>query len=120
MPYIPFSDEQKERANSIDLEEFLVRQGEELLRAGREMRLASDHSITVRGNRWYDHAEEKGGLAVDFVQMFYGLSFPEAMSVLLNGEDGQAYRPARPHEEKPPKMFLISNNKEDTLIVLLT
>lgn len=38
--YIHFTDEQKERANSVDLEEFLRQRGEKLLRAGRESRLA--------------------------------------------------------------------------------
>ena len=53
--YIHFTDEQKERANSVDLEEFLRQRGEKLLRAGRESRLARVHHITVRGNEWYDH-----------------------------------------------------------------
>ena len=53
--YIHFTDEQKERANSVDLEEFLRQRGEKLLRAGRESRLARIHHITVRGNEWYDH-----------------------------------------------------------------
>lgn len=59
---------------------------EKLLRSGREKRLASDHSITVRGNRWYDHATEKGGCAIDFVRMFYNQSFPDAVTMLLGGE----------------------------------
>lgn len=54
--YVYFTDDQKQRANAVDLEDFLVRQGERLLRSGREKRLDSDHSITVRGNEWYDHA----------------------------------------------------------------
>ena len=58
--FVYFTEEQKQRANAVDLEDFLSRQGEKLLRSGREKRLASDHSITVRGNRWYDHATEKG------------------------------------------------------------
>lgn len=89
--YVYFTEEQKQRANSVDLEDFLFRRGEKLLRAGREKRLFSDHSITVRGNRWYDHDAEKGGCAIDFVQMFYGQSFPDAVTTLLNGEQGQAY-----------------------------
>ncbi|MDD3995643.1 MAG: hypothetical protein PHC42_02970, partial [Bacilli bacterium] len=64
--YIHFTEEQKQRANSVDLVEFLQKQGEKLLPSGREKRLASDHSITVRGNEWYDHALEQGGLAIDF------------------------------------------------------
>ena len=31
MPYIPFTEEQKLRANSVDLVEFLRRQGEKLI-----------------------------------------------------------------------------------------
>ena len=42
--YVYFTDDQKQRANAVDLEDFLVRQGERLLRSGREKRLDSDHS----------------------------------------------------------------------------
>lgn len=73
--FIYFTEEQKRRANEVNLESFLLRQGERLLKSGREKRLASDHSITVRGNQWYDHAIEKGGGAIDFVKMFYGKDF---------------------------------------------
>ena len=55
--YIHFTEEQKQRAAAVDLEEFLRCRGEKLLSSGREKRLASDHSVTVRGNEWYDHAE---------------------------------------------------------------
>ena len=39
--YIPFTTEQKERAASVDLEEFLRRRGEKLITSGRDKRLAS-------------------------------------------------------------------------------
>lgn len=111
--YVYFTDEQKQRANAVDLEDFLVRQGEKLLRSGREKRLASDHSITVRGNEWYDHASEKGGLAIDFVQMFYGRSFPDAVTMLLNGEQGQEYRPSEQRRPEPPKAFALPEANKD-------
>ena len=111
--YVYFTEEQKQRANRVDLEDFLSRQGERLLRSGREKRLASDHSITVRGNRWYDHAAEKGGYAIDFVQMYYGQSFPDAVSMLLGGEQGQAYRESRKQELEPQKVFLLPEAHTD-------
>ena len=86
--YIHFTEEQKLRAGSVDLEEFLRLRGEKLLASGREKRLSSDHSITVRGNEWYDHAAERGGGPVSFVQTYYGLSYPEAVSLLLGSEAG--------------------------------
>ena len=91
MPYIHFTEDQKLRANSVDLVEFLRRQGEKLISSGQDKRLTSDHSITVHGNEWYDHAAERGGHAISFVQNFYGLTYPEAVTRLLNGEQGEVY-----------------------------
>lgn len=106
MPYIHFTEEQKLRASSVDLAEFLRRQGEKLIPSGREKRLASDHSITVRGNEWYVHAAEQGGGPISFVQNFYGLSYPEAVTRLLDGEQGQVYEPAQKQKEEPKKEFV--------------
>lgn len=113
MGYVYFTDEQKARANAVDLEDFLHRQGEKLLRSGREKRLASDHSITVRSNQWYDHACEKGGCTIDFVKMFYGKSFPDAVTMLLDGEQGQAYRESEPKKPEPPKPFVLPEAHSD-------
>ena len=104
--YIHFTEEQKQRAAAVDLEEFLRCRGEKLITSGREKRLASDHSVTVRGNEWYDHAEERGGHAVSFVQRFYGLSYPDAVTMLLGGEMGTTYPSAKERVEEPPKPFV--------------
>lgn len=108
MPYIPFSTEQKELAASIDLEAFLLSRGEKLIPSGREKRLSSDHSITIRGSEWYDHAQEKGGNAISFVQRHYNLSFPEAMQMLLGGSFQLAE--AREPEAKP---FILPEKHSD-------
>lgn len=111
--YIHFTEEQKQRANSVDLVEFLQRQGEKLLPSGREKRLASDHSITVRGNKWYDHALEQGGLAIDFVQNFYGLSFPEAVTKLIGDEQGEVYCKAKERKKTEQKNFELPPKNSD-------
>ena len=80
LTYIHFTDEQKHRSR-----------GERLISSGRDKRLASDHSVTIRGNEWYDHAEEKGGTAVSFIQRHYGVGYAEAVSTLLGDELGVAY-----------------------------
>ena len=103
--YIHFTEEQKQQAASVDLERFLQTRGEKLISSGREKRLASDHSITVRGNEWYDHAEERGGHAVSFVQKFYRMSYPEAVSTLLGGHGGTAFPMASEKEQTEPKAF---------------
>lgn len=107
MPYIHFTEEQKLRASEVDLELFLRSQGETLIRSGPEYRLASDHSITVQGNEWYDHAAEQGGGPISFVRNFYNLSYPEAVTLLLGGEQGVTYERAKKHEASPKKEFAL-------------
>ena len=110
--YIPFTTEQKERAASVDLEEFLRRRGEKLITSGRDKRLASDHSITIRGCEWFDHATEQGGRAISFVKQFYGLSYPDAMSLLLGDDLGGSYPAAREKEPEPAKPFTLPAQSE--------
>ena len=59
--------------------------------------MASDHSVTINGSEWYDHAAERGGNAISFVQQYYNMSFPEAMQALLGGD----FRPADVPKREP-------------------
>lgn len=106
MPYIHFTEEQKLRASSVDLVDFLRRQGEKLTRSGPEYRMASDHSITVRGSEWYDHAAKEGGGPISFVQSFYHLSYPEAVTRLLDGEQGLVCESYQKQKEEAKKEFI--------------
>ena len=89
MPYIPFTDEQKVMANSVDLEYFLRSRGETLEKVGREYKIIySDgcgrhDSITMSGSTWFDHKNQTGGGAIKFMQYFYGMSFTDAVQNLL-------------------------------------
>jgi hypothetical protein len=91
----------------VDLEEFLRRRGEKLLRSGREFRLERRHRITVRGSEWYDHIARQGGHAVSFVLHYYGTSYQEAMELLLGNELGEAYPAAQPKREELAKPFAL-------------
>ena len=89
MPYIPFTEEEKMTANSVDLADFLRMRGEKLERAGREYKLiysddsGSHDSITIRGSTWFDHKNQMGGGAIKFMQYHYGMDFPTAVQELL-------------------------------------
>ena len=107
MPYIHFTEDQKRQANSVDLAEFLRREGEKLIRSGPEYRLSSDHSVTVRGSQWYDHEAREGGGPVSFLQTFRGMSYPEAMECLLGGQMGVPYLSASKQKEVQPKPFAL-------------
>lgn len=89
MPYIHFTEEQKRQANAVDLVEFLRFKGEPLIRSGPEFRMSSNHSVTVQGNEWYDHATEKGGGPVSFLKEFYSMNYQQAVLTLLNEDVSQ-------------------------------
>lgn len=102
MPYIPFTDEQKQLANSVDLAEYLRVRGEKLERAGVEHKLiyydssGKHDSITIRGSKWFDHKNQTGGGAIKFMQEFYGMDFQTAVQELLG-------RSISPLSNSPPK-----------------
>ena len=102
MPYIPFTDEQKQLANSVNLAEYLRVRGEKLERVGREHKLiyydgsGRHDSITIRGSKWFDHKNQTGGGAIKFMQEFYGMDFQTAVQELL----GQRVTPL---SNSPPK-----------------
>lgn len=111
MPYIPFTDEQKVLANSVDLEEFLRMRGEKLERVGREHKLiyydssGRHDSITLRGSTWFDHKNQIGGGAIKFMQEFYDMDFQTAVQELL----GQRVTPL---SHSPPKAIAKEEKKE--------
>ena len=111
MPYIPFTDEQKVLANSVDLEEFLRMRGEKLERVGREHKLiyydgsGKHDSITLRGSTWFDHKNQVGGGAIKFMQEFYDMDFQTAVQELL----GQTITPL---SHSPPKAIAKEEKKE--------
>ena len=90
-----YTHAQIDRANAVNLEDFLRAQGETLVRSGKEYRWKAHDSLTVCGNKWFRHSQSKGGLPVDFVMEFYGKSFPEAVQ-MLTGEPGEAQPEAGP------------------------
>ena len=82
-----YTQAQIDRANAVNLEDFLRSQGETLIKSGREYRWKEHDSLTIRGNKWFRHSQSKGGYPVNFVMEFYGKSFPEAVQ-MLTGENG--------------------------------
>ena len=87
--FIYFTEEQKERANAVPIMDILKKEHEEVERSGNEWRWKRHKSVTFRGSSWYRHSQQVGSHAIDFMQEFFGMSYPEAVSYLLDGEQGE-------------------------------
>jgi len=82
--YVPFTEEQREQARRTDLAAFLRQQGETVKKSGSEF-VWLDHGqrVTIRGNLWFHQYEQVGGDAIDFACRFYGMSYQEAVNLML-------------------------------------
>lgn len=78
-----YTQEQIDRANQVDLEQFLRSHGEQVTKSGNEYRWKRHDSLTIKGNKWFRHSQSKGGYPVEFVMEFFGKTFPEAVSLLI-------------------------------------
>ena len=81
-----YTQEQIDRANQVNLEQFLRSQGEQIVKSGNEYRWKRHDSLTIKGNKWFRHSQSKGGYPVEFVMEFFAKSFPEAVFLLIGEE----------------------------------
>ena len=72
-----YTQAQIDRANAVNLEDFLRSQGETLIKSGREYRWKEHDSLTIRGNKWFRHSQSKGGYPVNFVKVGASPILPE-------------------------------------------
>lgn len=119
VPYIPFTEEQKITANSVDLAEYLRMRGERLERAGREYKLiysdgsGKHDSITIRGSTWFDHKNQVGGGPIKFMQYHYGMSFPDAVQALLGYSVLPQRSPPKQEKAKEKREFRLPESNTD-------
>ena len=121
MPYIPFTEEQKQVANSVDLAEFLRFRGENLERVGRETKLiyydssGKHDSITISGSKWFDHKNQCGGGAIKFMQHHYDMDFQTAVQTLLGQSVSPLFHSPPKENLKPrkPKIFELPKENKD-------
>ncbi len=90
MAYKKYTDEEKFRAQRIDITDVIRKSGGELKKVGIEefeWRNGSQ-KISIRGYMWYNHYEHEGGNSVDFVRKFMDKTYPEALEILLGNGAG--------------------------------
>ena len=115
MPFIKFTEEEKERANATSIADYLTAHGESVKRAGREYVWdAPSGKVSINGGEWYSQYEQVGGGAVNFVRKFYGLSYPEAVRSLLGNNAGAelSRTESKPREEERPPFTLPPKNTD--------
>lgn len=104
-----YTQEQIDRANQVDLEQFLRSHGEQVTKSGNEYRWKRHDSLTIKGNKWFRHSQSKGGYPVEFVMEFFGKTFPEAVSLLIGeapAHNGAAAAPSADFRLPPRNRYV--------------
>lgn len=106
-----YTQEQIDRANRVDLVQFLHSQGETVIKSGNEYRGKRHDSLTVKGNKWFRHSQSKGGYPIDFVMEFFSKTFPEAVFLLIREAPADNSTTAAPSEKfrLPPRSRYIES-----------
>jgi len=100
--------EQIERANLVNLPDFLRSQGFSLKQVGREYILQEHDSLHIKNNeagevgKWFRFSENRGGNNIQFVQEFMGLDFISAVELLSN-EKAIPFHSHIASKAEPPK-----------------
>ena len=82
------TDEQKERANLVNLPQFLMENGFDLKKVGREYVWKEHDSLHIKDNgpgergAWFRFSEDKGGDNIGFLREYMGMSFVDAVEAL--------------------------------------
>ena len=111
--------EQIERANLVNLPDFLRSQGFSLKQVGREYILQEHDSLHIKNNeagevgKWFRFSENKGGSNIQFVQKFMGLDFISAVELLSN-EKAIPFHSHSISKAEPPKNreIMVHDSKE--------
>ena len=115
MPFVKFTEEEKESANASSIVDYLISHGESVKRAGREYVWDSPAGkVSIHGSEWYSQYEQVGGGAINFVRKFFGLSYPEAVQSLLGSNVGTAIiRDPRDQKREGKQPFALPERHTD-------
>lgn len=101
------TDEQKERANLVNLPQFLMAHGFDLKKVGREYVWKEHDSLHIKDNgpgergQWFRFSENKGGDNIGLLREYMDMSFIDAVEALTGEHIDRTYTPSRTYESKP-------------------
>lgn len=108
--FVHFTQEEIDRAAHTEIKSILEAKGEKIIRSGSEWAWAAHDSVKFRDFYFYQHSTGEKGTAIDFMQLFFNMSFQDSVCTLI-GKDYNGIElirsEAKPVERKefvlPPK-----------------
>lgn len=101
------TDEQKERANLVNLPQFLMSHGFDLKKVGKEYVWKEHDSLHIKDNgpgergQLFRFSENRGGDNIGLLREYMDMSFLDAVEALTGEHIDRTYTPSRTYESKP-------------------
>lgn len=101
------TDEQKEKANLVNLPQFLMSHGFDLKKVGKEYVWKEHDSLHIKDNgpgergQWFRFSENKGGDNIGLLREYMDMSFLDAVEALTGKLIDRTYTPSHTYESKP-------------------
>lgn len=101
------TDEQKERANLVNLPQFLMSHGFDLKKVGKEYVWKEHDSLHIKDNgpgergQWFRFSENNGGDNIGLLREYMDMSFIDAVEALTGEHIDRTYTPSHTYEPKP-------------------
>jgi hypothetical protein len=100
-----FTQEEYDKANEVDLVEYLQSRGVELKKQGNSYCGVEHDSFVVKNNHWFWNSQKLHGGPVDYLTKIDGMTLPDAVHLLANGfiPTSYSYQPTIKRYEHKPK-----------------
>jgi len=110
--FINFSEEEVYRAAHTEIKSILKAKGEKASPSGSEWEWDTNHSVKFRNHVFYDHSTGDKGTAIDFLCLFFNMSFQDAVCTLINKDyDGVEFIRSEPKPKEKPVFKLPAKSR---------
>ncbi|QQK77824.1 toprim domain-containing protein [Salicibibacter cibarius] len=107
--------DQVERAKRVDLLDYLEAKGETFKKEGHYYRNTEHDSLIIRDQMYaWNSRGKKGAGVINFAQMYYGMSFPEAVRDITNSNYKEKERPPSEKKSAEPYRYPVHYEESDT------
>jgi hypothetical protein len=94
------------KARQTDLPSFLKSKGEPLKKSGKRYQHRDHDSLIISGHMFFWNSRQAKGNSLDFVRLFYGWSFEQAIEELTDDKGKTTLKPELPQEEEPKDLHI--------------
>ena len=106
------------RARQANLVDYLIQRGEPLKRVGANYIHREHDSLYIKDNMFVWYSQDKNGNSVDFLMLYYGMTFKEAVEELTGEQFPNPMPTIKQQQPKRPQSYQRADNEKRVIAYL--